>query len=152
LSSLDCQKLVDLLNAKSKDATWAVASNWTLLSEANKKKTAPLSSRCQFHQHFNHKGVLFLTWEANSNNSVIAVNTNLPKMVHFAQIETIFTQTRTTTTQEQITDTWLKVKPFPPIQRKNCDVFDNQPALQLHLRLPVSNNEYMINITDIIAH
>jgi hypothetical protein len=143
LSSLDFQKLVDLLNAESEDTAWAVASNWTLLSEADKKKIAPISSRCEFHPHFNHKGVLFSTWEANSNNSVISVNPNLPKMVHFAQIESIFTQTRTTTTREQITDTWLKVKPFPPVQRKNCNVFDDlrQPALQLHLRLPVSNNE-----------
>jgi hypothetical protein len=153
LSSVDCRKLVDHLNAKTEVRSWAVASDWSRLSNADQKKIASLSSRCWSHKHFHHMNVSFSTWEANLNNSIIAVNSTFPKLIHFARIERIFTHIRTTTTSEQITDTWLMVKPLPPIPPKD-DIFNhvNQPDLQLSLRLPVSHEEYVINIKDAVAH
>jgi hypothetical protein len=154
LSSQECRQLVERLNAKSQETRWAVASDWCRLNKADKKKTASLSSRCQPHKHLDYKNVTFSNWKANMNNSVIAVDSALPNIVHFARIERIFTHTRTTKTKQEITDTWLTVKPFPPIKKKKDDVFDhlNQRALQLHLRLPVSNDVHMININDVVSH
>ncbi|KAI9603569.1 hypothetical protein KEM48_000869, partial [Puccinia striiformis f. sp. tritici PST-130] len=153
LSSLDSQKLIDYLNAKSDDESWALASEWTCLSDVDKKKTQPLPSQYQAHRHFYHNNVYFSTMKDNPNNSVISIDTQFPKLIHFAQIETIFTHRRTTN-KGQLMDTWLKVKPFAPLPSTIRDVFAqlDQPHLQLHLRLPVSDEEYIINIKDIVAH
>ncbi|KNE87106.1 hypothetical protein PSTG_19518, partial [Puccinia striiformis f. sp. tritici PST-78] len=108
LTSSDCQKLVDYLNAKSGHANWAISSEWTYLSKADKRITAPLSSQCQLHRQFTHKDVEFSTWMSNPNNSIISVALTFPKVLHFARIEQIFTHVRRTTSDELISDTWLK--------------------------------------------
>ncbi|KNZ52245.1 hypothetical protein VP01_3638g2 [Puccinia sorghi] len=50
LSSLDCQKLADYLNAKPGDTSWLIASEGSSASEAQKRRAAALSSR--FHYKF----------------------------------------------------------------------------------------------------
>jgi hypothetical protein len=154
LSSPDCQKLVDYLNAKSSETTWAVASDWSVLSKHEQTKVSPLSSQCQVHRYVDYKDVSFSAWEENPNNSIIAVDTTLPKLLHFARIESIFTHVRLTTTQEKISDTWLKVRPLPPLPPTVSNIFADleQPHLQLDLRLPVTDEEHIINITDVVSH
>ncbi|WAQ83587.1 hypothetical protein PtA15_4A35 [Puccinia triticina] len=154
LSSSDCQKLVDYINATSGETSWVTSSNFASLSMSEKLNVAPLSSKCELHGQITHKDVSFSMWKSNPNNSIISVDTSFPKLLHFARIETIFTHVRKTTNGEHITDTWLKVKPLPPIPVTTSDVFANlnHPHLQLHLRLPAINDEYMIKSTDIVSH
>lgn len=157
LSSLDCQKLADYLNAKPGDTSWLIASEGSSASEAQKRRAAALSSRCQLHHHFCCNDINFSAWYENPNNSIIAVDPSFLKLLHFARIEMIFNHLRSPHTKEQKQDTWLTVRPLPPIHTSTCDVFAELdiPHLQLHLCCPVAINdkeEYIINIQDVVSH
>jgi hypothetical protein len=115
---------------------------------------SPLASQKESHQHFEHRGVTFSTWATNPKNSVILIDPCFSTLVRFARIEQIFTHQRITNTEERIVDTWLKIKPLPPMTQPipNSFIQLQEQGLQLHLRLPASNHEELIRISDVVSH
>jgi hypothetical protein len=96
LTDTKAEKLIHLLNAKGPSECWAVASVWTQLSVTEKEITLPLPSRCHSHQHFLHKNVTFSTWSSNCKNSVVTVQSKLPRVLRFVLIESIITHEQVT--------------------------------------------------------
>ncbi|WAQ93272.1 hypothetical protein PtA15_18A330 [Puccinia triticina] len=154
LSSSDAQGLIDYLNTQSAGPSWALTSDWTRMSNAEKKKKSALDSRKESHSHFEHRGVTFSTWTANCKNSIISVDCSFSSFIHFAQIKDIFTHVRIANNQDRFVDTWLKVNPLPPLTDPLPTSFIQlkEQGLKVDLRLPANEDEYFINIKDVVSH
>ncbi|WAQ90905.1 hypothetical protein PtA15_13A305 [Puccinia triticina] len=156
LTNNEAEKLVNLLNAKEGPERWALPSLWVRMGSAEQSRTTPLPSRCHSHKHFYHQGVTFSTWIANGKNSVVLLKSELPIQLRFARIESIFTHQRPIPDGKDIIETWLMVKPFPPLPQADDNPFNRLKdfEMQATVRLPVDvdNEGHLINIQDVVAH
>lgn len=147
--------LVNYLNCQEDESCrWMVPDKWSLLSKSEAVGVSPVTSQATFYHQVEHQGVLYSTFTANQNNSLVVLKPDSKGDLSFGRIFSIFNHRRSLISGKHYFDTWVHIQSFPNLPAKAFNPFDQikSPNVQAHLRLWGPTEDRLVKINEISAH
>ncbi|MBW0479632.1 hypothetical protein O181_019347 [Austropuccinia psidii MF-1] len=153
------KKLIEQLNVHCVEdsCTCTASSNWLQLKGEDSRRFVPVNSQVEPLNYVKsvRSDVSYSTFQSSPDNSVVCLKPSRSgQLVGF--IDQIFKHRRFTQSKQVRIDTWLVVKPFPPVpptfQNPFLPLYKYDTNLQFCLFTTQDQDQVVVQLDQILAH